>query len=1228
MDIQKFITKLPSLYENWGQDTINPISKEFEQVLNKISAKTTPNLMQLLNCGVECLDNEEIYCEIGCDQGVNLIGALLNNSEQIAYAVDNLDDDNFNQLTENLTKFNVDEQVFFCQQDFEEFFADLNDLQPDLKIGIYFYNGKSDYRSVLLGLLLVQPFLSDQALIIVNNSNYTMVQQGNYDFLNSYEECNILIDLPSPPAPSPKLGRGDEGVRVITIFSWDINQEINYSWQEIENKYRNPLAISAISNLHLKLEFEQKPAVINSLMAVALELNKQEKFDEAIDKYKEALIWHKYNPYICNNIASLYFKLEKYQDALDFAQVSVNLDSTISLHQFNLGKILEKLGEKEKAITVYEKSIKLNPDYVESYLNLGNLLLETNQLESAELIYQKNIELDEKNVEAYLNWGEVLVKLEKYEEAIKKYQKALELKPKTPEILEKIGNTYAKNNNPDQALLYSAYVDYRQEKYTEALPKFEAFFVNNQGDGFDHVALADCYEKNEQVQKAREIYLKGLENNPNHEYLYLNFLCLIHELGETEEDLKLIDQYAKNNPNNLTIQLEVKRFLPVVYKDIEEITFYKNKFQEFLNYLDEIIKSRLLADPHNLDHALNSIKFMTNFRLQYQYQYQIYKDQQKKYGDFVYYVMGLKYPQWVKPLTMPSLTPQGKIKIGYLSDQIGNTSASKWIIGWLQNCDRNKFEIYLYASSKRTVASETTNEIRKLCDYAYYIADDLEAISSQILQNELHILVFLAIGMFGATTQLASLRLAPIQCSTWGHPSTSGLPTIDYFLSGELLESSNAQEHYTEELIRLPNIGISYPKPKLAQPTKTRSDFNFSDDKIIYLSCQLSFKYLPQYDYIYPEIALRVPNSQFVFVCRTTGTDKRSLIREEIFYNRLQKVFDSVNLNVDEYCIFLPNQNKESYASLLNCSDVFLDTFAFCGGHTTFDAITFNLPILTCPGELMLGRQSYGILKMLGIEETIAYNEQEYIDIAVKLGLDSEFRNSVKEKIKLNQDRLFEDEECVKGLETFYQKVVTEKLAEQGNNPLTFSNFIEQTDQNKKKLLHVGCGGYNPNALPKEFSRDQWLEIRLDINPDVKPDIIGTITDLSNVPDNSVDAIYSSHNLEHIESHEVPVALAGFYRVLKLNGLVFITLPDIQKVAEYVSQGKLEETLYISPAGPICAIDILYGLRTSIQQGNYYMAHRTAFTAKTLEQKLIQAGFKNVNVIKDNLNLFAKGYKL
>jgi ubiquinone/menaquinone biosynthesis C-methylase UbiE len=163
-----------------------------------------------------------------------------------------------------------------------------------------------------------------------------------------------------------------------------------------------------------------------------------------------------------------------------------------------------------------------------------------------------------------------------------------------------------------------------------------------------------------------------------------------------------------------------------------------------------------------------------------------------------------------------------------------------------------------------------------------------------------------------------------------------------------------------------------------------------------------------------------------------------------------------------------------------------------------------------------------------------------------------------------------------------------------------------------KTLLHIGCGPKHKNQTTKGFNTPEWSEIRLDIDASVAPDVVGTMTNMSTVPTDSVDAVFSSHNIEHLYPHEVPVALAEFIRVLKPDGFAVITCPDLQSVCKLVAEDKLTEPAYNSPAGPITPLDILYGHRPPMARGNLYMSHRCGFTSKVLVGTLQAAGFKGV----------------
>jgi SAM-dependent methyltransferase len=179
-----------------------------------------------------------------------------------------------------------------------------------------------------------------------------------------------------------------------------------------------------------------------------------------------------------------------------------------------------------------------------------------------------------------------------------------------------------------------------------------------------------------------------------------------------------------------------------------------------------------------------------------------------------------------------------------------------------------------------------------------------------------------------------------------------------------------------------------------------------------------------------------------------------------------------------------------------------------------------------------------------------------------------------------------------------------------------------------KIVLNVGCGYPLRQKLHPHFHGPEWREIRLDLDPAVRPDIVCSITDMAPVPADAVDGIWSSHNLEHLQRHEVPAALKEFFRVLKPYGFLLLTLPDLQNVARLVVEDRLEDPAYTSLSGPITALDMIFGHTASLARGNSFMAHRTGFTARTLQKVLTEAGFFGITVRRGNaFDLWATAFK-
>jgi len=177
-----------------------------------------------------------------------------------------------------------------------------------------------------------------------------------------------------------------------------------------------------------------------------------------------------------------------------------------------------------------------------------------------------------------------------------------------------------------------------------------------------------------------------------------------------------------------------------------------------------------------------------------------------------------------------------------------------------------------------------------------------------------------------------------------------------------------------------------------------------------------------------------------------------------------------------------------------------------------------------------------------------------------------------------------------------------------------------------KRVLNIGCGPNYPGALHPAFQGDDWDEIRVDIDPDVEPDVWASMTDLPPEWTGTADAVWTAHTLEHLPAHDVPVALGECLRVLRPGGALFMVVPDLQLAATFSALGRAEDVVYTSLSGPITAMDMVFGHRDMLAAGRTYMGHQTGFTAMTLTVALTVAGFARVNVVSDGHNLIATAY--
>ena len=273
--------------------------------------------------------------------------------------------------------------------------------------------------------------------------------------------------------------------------------------------------------------------------------------------------------------------------------------------------------------------------------------------------------------------------------------------------------------------------------------------------------------------------------------------------------------------------------------------------------------------------------------------------------------------------------------------------------------------------------------------------------------------------------QLAAQRLAPVQCNSWGHPETSGLPTVDYFISSDMMEPADAAEHYTERLVRLPNLSIYYEPIALSPVRMTRCELGMRPDAVAFWSGQSLYKYLPQHDFVFAKIAKSAGNCQFVFI-----EHAKEATAADLFRRRLNSVFSQWGLEATDHCLFIESLSADRYIAALGNCDIFLDSIGWSGCNSTFESLVHNLPVVTLRGALMRGRHSSAILNRIGVRETVADSIDEYVSIATRLATNSEERRRISLEIDRNKHRVYRDRDCITGLEDFIENAARRRVVE------------------------------------------------------------------------------------------------------------------------------------------------------------------------------------------------------
>jgi predicted O-linked N-acetylglucosamine transferase (SPINDLY family) len=709
---------------------------------------------------------------------------------------------------------------------------------------------------------------------------------------------------------------------------------------------------------HYAMVLMARPEHFDALQMLAVIKHAKGDHPEALRLIAQAMKLRRPSPQILLNYGMILHALDRSEEAIDSFDRALKQKSKFAEAHNNRGAVLSALRRDEEAIESLRKAVALAPDYADAHYNLGSSLRALGRHEEALAHFDRALGLRPDDPRTHNNRGAALEALKRFADALAAYDRALALAPDFLEARKNRARTLMLLNRAEEAT----------ESFTAAL------------------ALAP--------DDARLWYLRGR-----------HFI----DLNRTDEALADLTRTLALAPDDAASRFAAcMAELPVAFTGEDELARRRASYEGKLRALAaDVDAGRLTGD------IVTAIGGQQPFFLAYQGGND--RPLQEIYGGMVAGIVGRAFPP--APLAPPPAAGE-PIRIGIASAFFYNHSNWKIPIkGWLAGLDRTRFHISCYHLGGPRDADTALAET--MCDRFVHRALDTAGWRREILADAPHVMVYPGLLMDTQSLQLAAQRLARVQMTSWGHPETSGLPTLDYFLSSDLMEAEDAQAHYTEKLVRLPNLSIYY-EPVATQPEPvTRAELGLRDGATLFWSAQSLYKYLPRHDAVYPRIATAVPDCQFAFLEHHAGQGVTRLVRE-----RLARAFAAHGLDAARHCVFLPRMSQAKFVGAAGLADVFLDSLGWSACNSALESLAQELPIVTLAAPMMRGRHCAAILTRLGVPETIAHSVDDYVAIAARLAQDDAFHDDVVARMAAQKHRLYRDRAPIEALQNLIERAV------------------------------------------------------------------------------------------------------------------------------------------------------------------------------------------------------------
>jgi len=543
---------------------------------------------------------------------------------------------------------------------------------------------------------------------------------------------------------------------------------------------------------------------------------------------------------------------------------------------------------------------------------------------------------------------------------------------------------------------------YEMQRLDEAIAHFQRALEADPRYAPAHVNLGNALIDSGRMDEALAHYRRALELDPRDATAHLTLAMALEDDGRYSDALASYERAQALAPSD-GIRIKIATMLPMFPASAREIDALRERLEREIG--------ALMAQPLRLRDPAREVG-QTAFLLPYQGRND--RDLQLKLAAL--YEHACPELAYTAPHCRLPRAPGKKIRVGFASRYFTSHSVGIWY---------NRLIALLAAEPDLEVVlidlgGAADAGLRAACARTLAPPQDLAQAREAIAREELDVLVYADIGMDPLGYFLAFSRLAPVQCATFGHPETSGLRSIDYFISSALFEAEDAQAHYSERLVRLNALPLHIARPLPPAAPKNRAQLALPEDRTLYACPMMLHKFHPDFDAAMAAILRRDPRAEILLF-----RDSRYPRRHE----GLQRRFAAAHGDVAGRLRFLPWAGADDLLDIIRLSDVAIDTFHFGAGTTAFLVLAFGTPLVTLPGEFARGRPTYGCYLKMGMLDCVARDADDYVDLAVRIGTDRALRDALSKRILETCGTLYSDPAAVSEFGGFLRSAASSRAA-------------------------------------------------------------------------------------------------------------------------------------------------------------------------------------------------------